>query len=112
LLEGSETLSQLSGRQNYVDSAYLQVAVEQGIIGLVLLLVLLWLTIREVVKRDRRGGRSAFLVSLIAACALAGLASLFTFTPAYALFWLLAGAAGSGRVVARSTGTQRVGDMV
>ena len=93
LLRGSDALSAVAGRTNYVDNTYLQVAVEQGLIGLAALAGLLAVVLRLAYDRRRTRLGLGVLAALCAFLLMGVVASLFSFTQVFALFWVLAAAA-------------------
>lgn len=88
LLNGSEALSRFSNRPNYVDNTYLQVAIEQGLLGLAALGTVLAGVLLH--SHRRRSADSGPLVALVALLLLFVIVSFLSFTVGFALFWITA----------------------
>ena len=90
LLRAKDVVTSIGGSTNYVDSSYLVVAIEMGLVGLLAFLGL----IASVLWAGRRAWSSRAGMSLSLACvailAMTAVAAYLNVTQGYATFWLLA----------------------
>lgn len=93
LLKGADALGAVTGHPNYVDNTYLQVAIEQGLVGLGSLLVLLGAVVKTAVQRRHAPAGLSVLLAVITLLVMCVVVSFFSFTQSYALFWLVAAVA-------------------
>jgi O-antigen ligase len=104
LLSDSAVLSDIIGRQNFVDDTYLSLAVETGLVGLAAFVLLAG----AIVLATRRGWAGplglALAIAVASVLGMAVLASVFQVTQGYAAFFVLAGLAVATSLIAADRG--------
>jgi hypothetical protein len=104
LLSDSAVLSDIIGRQNFVDDTYLSLAVETGLVGLAAFVLLAG----AIVLATRRGWAGplglALAIAVASVLGMAVLASVFQVTQGYAAFFVLAGLAVAASLRAADRG--------
>lgn len=90
LLSGSSVLQKATGRPNSVDSSYLQVGIESGVLGLAAFLWLLYAVLRLAARNLSSERQQARFVGLLAFLGMGLFASFVAVTQTYAAFWLYA----------------------
>jgi hypothetical protein len=89
-LSGRATAERILGHQNAIDDAYLVIAIESGLIGLVGFLLILAAVMSAAAARRGDGVSTGRLVGLSAFLVMSVVAATFSVTQLYAAFWFLA----------------------
>lgn len=89
-LSGRATAERILGHENAIDDAYLLIAIESGLIGLLGFLLIIAAVMRAAIGRRRGGKSTGRLVALSAFLVMSLVAATFSVTQLYAAFWFLA----------------------
>lgn len=93
LLRGPEAIADKLGSNIPLDSSYLQMLVEMGVVGLTAFVALVAVVMRPVLVGARDPEGAAYLAALFCLVVMSGLSSYLHLTQGYASLWLLGGLA-------------------